>query len=84
MLHSDAVIFCQRFHRFLRGRDSMKPGRKKITASFLLPEAGAGYSPPLCSAISWWNSGVARSEANSLSFINCLRSRKPASSALRR
>ena len=31
----------------------MKPGRKKITASFLLPEAGTGYSPPFCSTISW-------------------------------
>ncbi len=31
----------------------MKPGRKKITASFFLLEAGAGYSPPLCSIISW-------------------------------
>jgi hypothetical protein len=31
----------------------MKPGRKKITASFLMPEAVAGYSPPFCSTISW-------------------------------
>jgi hypothetical protein len=37
-----------------------------------------------CATISWWNSGVVRSWANSLSSMRSRRSLKPASMALRR